>query len=486
MLRRAEGRAGDARFAMLETLREYAGERLQAGGEAEALRRRHAAYFVALAERAEPELGGAQQSVWLDRLEAEHDNLRAALRWALERREAVTALRLTAALAPFWGTRGYFGEGRRWLTAALAAGGQAPAAARAKALRGAGDLAWLQGDGGAAAALYDEELAVARRLGDTAATARALLNAGIVARSRGDFRQATGHFEESLRLSRALADPRGVAGATANLGVVAELQGDHQEATRRYTDALGLARQLGDTRWVAGLLANLGVLQRDHARAGRLFEESLTLARAVADKRGIAAVLKAWASAARQAGDLARAAALYGEQLTLSHELGQNQNVAAGLEGMARVAGARSQEERAARLFGAAHALRRATGVPPSPQDEAARERAVAAVRARLGALAFEVAWAEGEALAPARAIALALADDPGDRPAVASPAGQDEPFPDGRLTRRERQVAVLVAQHLSNRQIAERLVISERTAENHVQRILDKLGLRSRQQLAG
>ena len=110
----------------------------------------------------------------------------------------------------------------------------------------------------------------------------------------------------------------------------------------------------------------------------------------------------------------------------------------------------------------------------------------MAAVRARLGALAFEVAWAEGEALAPARAIALALADDPGDRPAVAAPAGQDEAFPDGRLTRRERQVAVLVAQHLSNRQIAERLVISERTAENHVQRILDKLGLRSRQQLAG
>ena len=371
LLGRAEGPEDEPRFRMLETIREYALDRLRDSSEAELLRDRHAEFYRAMAERAAAELAGPSQGEWLARLEVEHDNLRGAIHWATTTGAAETALRLAGALWPFWYVRGHLSEGRAWLEAVLEMSGGSPLQ-RAVALSGAGILALAQGD-------------------------RA---------------SASTHLEEALALRREAGDRSGVAGALNALGNVAFLEGDVPGAHARYTEALALGRELGDRRRIAYTLSNLASVtyrQGDAAAAEALYAESLSLLRAIGDTRGVTYALAHLGTVAHARGDESTAAARFTESLPLQRALGDIRGVAASLEGLAAVAGAEARPARAARLLGAAGQLREAIGAPLPPDRHAEYERTVTAARALLGEEAFAAAFEEGRALSVDAAVALAL-----------------------------------------------------------------------------
>jgi predicted ATPase/Tfp pilus assembly protein PilF/DNA-binding XRE family transcriptional regulator len=480
----------EPRFGMLETVREYVLEQLEAAGEAAMMRDCHLGWCVALAEEAAPQLTGPEQVAWLDRLEAEHDNLRAALGWARERGPGERGLRLAGALWLFWLTRGHLSEGRGWLEAALAGDGSASPATRATALNGAGMLAYVQCDYPRATALHEEALALRRTLGDKQGIANSLLNLGLVAYRQGDYGRAAARHEESLKLARDLGDRRGIANSLSNLGHVAYRQGDYGRAAALYEESLALRRDLGDRAGiaecfeglavVAAALGSLGTVasdqrdcgraadlleesltlfrdlgdtwgmafslnslgdvahqQGDYARAAALHEEALALQRALGDKLGIASSLHNLGHVAYDQGDHGRAAALVGESLLLGRDIGARHLVAASLESLGWVAAARGQAEQAARLAGATVALREILGVPLPPAFRAGHDRAVQAMRAALGEEAFAAAWAEGRTLPLEAAIAAALQADPASaeeramlRPGRRSGTGTASPHP--------------------------------------------------------
>ncbi|HZS86351.1 MAG TPA: tetratricopeptide repeat protein [Chloroflexota bacterium] len=375
LLRREDGTDAEPRFGMLETIREYGLEHLAESGETEALRRQHAAYYRVLAEQAEPALTGPDQPRWLGRLEREHDNLRAALQWARESRDALAGLHLAGTLWRFWYTHGHLTEGRAWLEGFLDAS-------------------------------RDAEVPLAVR-------AKALIGAGVLANMQADYERAAELCEESLSLYRALVDLQGIAVALNVLGNVAVNQGDFERAVNLSEESLALQRQVGQKRGIALALNNLAhvVLQQgDHQRAAALCEESLALARELGESRSIAAALTHLADIARDQGSDEQAAAMYAEGLPLLRSIGDHHGVAICLEGVAAAHGALGRQERAARLCGAAAALRDATGAPLPSVDRASFDRTLSAARAALGTAAFEAAWAAGQALSPDQAIDEATA----------------------------------------------------------------------------
>jgi DNA-binding SARP family transcriptional activator/Tfp pilus assembly protein PilF len=373
---------------MLETIRDYALEQLTATPEMEAVLRRHALHYLALAETAEPALAGPDQEEWLEQLEREHDNLRAALRWARQTGEAAVGLRMAGALAQFWERHGYTKEGRAWLDALLAADeeGETPPPVRARALNVTGNLA----------------------------------------RVEGDYEEAVARYRESLALRQASGDVRGIAVALNNLGVTAKDRGDYAAARTHLEESLSLKRDLGDRRSIAVTLNNLGLTangQRDHGAARAFLEESLEHFRELGDKWGIALALNNLGSTAALAGDYEEAAALHRSSLALRRGLKDKWGVAEGLEGLAKISASGGDPGRAAELFGAAEALRDQFGFPLPPDERADYDRVVAAVRVGLGEGAFETAWAAGLAFSPEQALDEALVPDtPTPSP---SPAGQ-------------------------------------------------------------
>jgi non-specific serine/threonine protein kinase len=476
------GADGVGRYRLLETVREYARERLEAG-EAAAVRRRHAAHYLALAERAGPELRGPTQMAWLPRLDAEHDNLRAALRWALQRDEIETGLRLSGALDYLWAFRGRFAEGRAWLEAFLARapGGTALAASRAKANTALGHLARLQGDYAGARASYEQSLALWQAAGDRLGIAQAVHNLGEAARGQGDYVLSVAHHEEALRLHRELGHVPGIAASLNGLGVAAHNRGEVVQAEAYFEEALVYYRRWGDRQGPAIVLNNLADLARSRdqlQRAATLQEESLALRRELGDRRGVAMALKNLADIAYLRGDPALAATRLAEAVDLHRRVGSKDGVASCLEAFARVAVAR-RPARAARLLGAAEALREAIGAPLRPADCADRDASLAAARRALGAGTLAALGAAGRSMTSDQAIAYALAAEP-PAPAAEPPAPAD-----GALTPRQREVAALVARGRTNRQIAAELVIAERTAETHVDHILTRLGFTCRAQIA-
>jgi non-specific serine/threonine protein kinase len=360
----------EPRFAMLETVGEYARERLEAGEEADDVRRRHVAFYLALAEGAARELRGPRQHQSLARLDGEHDNLRAALGWALDRGEGDLALRLVGALAPFWDVRSALSEARTWLARALAAGDRRPAL-RIPALTWAAYFACLQGDLGPAERQAEQALALAREQGSGRGAGYALLILGQVATERGDGAAAVRHWETCLTALRDAGDIWGMARPLNNLGEAARARGDYDRARALHEEALALHRRLGDTLTLPNVLSNL-------AR--------------VAWRQGDA-------PAARAAGD---------EALALSIEQGNMLYIAAALEVLAIALTAQAAPARAARLWGATEALRETLGAPLEVTDRADQECAVAAARLTLGADRFARLWAEGRTLTPERAIAVA------------------------------------------------------------------------------
>ncbi len=441
----AEDRGEERRYRMLETVREYTRTRLVEAGEADAIPTRCRDWYLDMAVRAAPEMRGPHQGVWLERLETELDNLRAALAWSRDRTgEAGTLLRLAVALWRFWFMRGRVTEGRKYLEDALERDRDAPPRVVLKALDAAAHLA----------------------------------------RQLGDYPRAVTLAERGLALAREHEDREGTAMFLDALGIVAGLQGDLHRARTTCEGSLALWRELGDKWQISTMLRELGAFanfQGDYAAAAAYCTESLELARDLGDQHRIAFALKGLGDVALRAGDTPRAAALLAEALTLSRETGNLTTTGMSLEGLTAVAAAEGRYDRAARLAGAAEALREAHGWYRAAVNQRAFEACTDAARASLPGPAFLAAWEAGRAMTPAEAIEYALAGPEEKGPTA--PAAPKRSL--NLLAPREREVAALIARGLTNRDIAVSLAITERTAETHVQHILNKLGFASRAQIA-
>jgi predicted ATPase/DNA-binding NarL/FixJ family response regulator len=428
------GSEGASRYRMLEPVRQYAREKLESDREADAVLRRHAAFFLALAEGAEPELMGTRQGAWLGRLEREHDNFRAALGWALEREEAKLALGLSGTLGEFWYVRGHWSEGRRWLEMALASGAEAPDAARAKALARAGLMTWGQGDYESSIALTEEGLGLSRRAGDDAAVAAALRTLGLAEMHRHGLERASELLEEAVGLDRASDNAAGVARSLSVLGLVAVARQDYDRALALYEEGVALARKAEDdfalnVSLTTGAFAHLG--RGEHRRVMELCEEGFELSRRL--------------------------------RMTLQSAI--------YLQVSALLAGAQGQALRLARLWGASEALRDAIGSHLTPAERSVYEPYIAAARAQVDEASWETAWSEGQQMTSDEAIGYALQTE---EPSVT-------PKDSAGLSGRELEVLRLVAEGLTDPQVAERLYLSPRTVGFHLRSIYRKLGVPSR-----
>src|SRR5215210_2414060 len=413
LLRQEEGQGAEPRLMMLETIREFALEKFEESDDTEAIRCAHAEYFLALAEEAEPELWGPEDAAWLNQLEQEHDNMRAALSWAIGHEEAELALRLGGALRWFWNMGGYYGEGRSWLEAALARDGWAPAHARAKVLEGVGWLANQQGDLDRAEAAAEEGLELSTEAGLGEVVVADFQNVlGDAARHRGDYERAAELLEMSLALHRAARDTRGVAWSLGNLANVASDRGNYERAKNLYEEGLALSRGLGGAELLGAYLISLGdeyLLEGNLERATKLNEEAAELYR----KRGRKGLLQialdnlGWSALIR--GDLQRAETLHEESLVLCRELGDKLIGLESIEGFACAAGAGGAAERAARLFGAVEALREAAGYHQATRAHSLREPYLAAARSQVAEAAWAEAWEEGRSMTFEEATAYAL-----------------------------------------------------------------------------
>ena len=443
LLRLEEHPDGQARYVMLETVREHALDQLSASGEAEAMRRRHAEWCVVLAERASAELNSSESDAWRARLAAEHDNLRAALEWAVESEEPETGLRLGGALWSFWFATGHLSEGRERLRRALATIGSENVAPgiRAGALTGLGSLAVYQGDFAQAGAPLDEALALWRQLGDRAGEAHLL------------------HM----------------------LAALAEYRGDDEQATSRYEAALALFRELGATRQVGSMLENLAdaaFRRGELSRSQALASEALAIGRTTTDVKLLTLALVGAAQIASARGEHAVAAELLAESLTRTNQAGYWIGWADTLGGCAAVAVAAGQTATAAQLLSAAMAVCEEIGMPRL-LHQAQYRRTLAAVQMRLDEEEFALAWSAGRELTHEE-VRIAAEDvlragTLADAGVSASPA---ERFG---LTPREHQVLRLLVEGQSDKEIGEALFISHRTVMAHVAHILAKLDVPSR-----
>jgi tetratricopeptide (TPR) repeat protein len=409
----ADETGGVMRYRMLETLREYAAARLREADGREALRDRHRDYYLALAEHAEAALSGPEQAAWLDRLTAEHDNLRAALSWCEEDGGGADAgLRLAGALWRFWELRGHLSEGRQRLERALATRGEAPPTVWARALGAAGNLARTQNDLAAAGSLYTRSLDHARAAGEPSAIAAALTRLGILRMTEEQFAEAQALFEEGLAIRTALNDQRGIGNSLHNLAYLSFCQGEIEQSRKLYEACLDVRRQLGDRASIALTLNNLAFLvleQGDAARSRALFEEGLTYWRGLQDQRGMVFTLRGLGGAVCREGRYTEAGALFAESLHLARRLGMRKHTAEALEGLASVALGMGQPDRAARILGASDALRETVHGALSPDERLIRDRIVAAVRRELTDATFAEAWADGKAMTVDEAIAFAV-----------------------------------------------------------------------------
>jgi tetratricopeptide (TPR) repeat protein len=354
---------------------------------------------------------------WLERLEIEHDNLRAALSWTLERGRAELALRLTAASLRFWEAHGHYSEGRTWLEKALEKEGCASSAVRAKALYAMSLMAHLQYDTNRAEAAAQEGLKLsAEAMIDGSFAASFQIMMGRAARLRGDFQRAKELLEESLKLSRDADDRLGIADALRELAAVSSLTGDRAKAKALYEEGIVLCRELGYKLRLGDFLNILGytlLLEGDYERGAALNEEAAVLLRERGYKGGsLEFVLDNLGWAALLQGDHERARTSYRESLTLCKELGNRMIASESLEGMACVSAAEGDAERAARLFGGAEALHEATGDQHTPEEAALREPYLAMARSQLDEAAWHEAWTEGRAMTLEEAISYALEED--------------------------------------------------------------------------
>jgi non-specific serine/threonine protein kinase len=433
----------EARYHLLETIRQYAHARLIESGEADQVRRRHLEFFTHLAEEAEEQLNGAEQAQCRERLEAELDNFRASLGWSAESGMAMTGLRLAEALVPFWCMRGSDLEGWQHFAALLSRpDALGRTAARAKALNAAAVLLpWGPNTYAQAMTLLEESLAIGREIGDALETARSLGLFSLMALSRGDYAAAQSFAEESLALWRELDDRAGIATALAYLGDASAYR-DHYD------------------------------------RAQALYEESLSLFTQLQDKNQMAFVFRRMGLAALRQGDNLKAATLCIQSLTLNQQVGSQAGIVACIATLAAVRAAQGETVNAARWLGAVEASLAYNRVQLMALDQGQFDRTVAAVRAHLGEARFTQAWATGQAMTLEQAIREASN--------VASPirgAATHDPELVEPLNERELEMLRLIGDGLSNHEIAERLVIALSTVKWHINNLFGKLGVHSRTQ---
>jgi predicted ATPase/transcriptional regulator with XRE-family HTH domain len=465
LVRREEAN-GETRYSMLETIREYAWWRLVGRGEDGTVRRRYINYYVALAEQAKSAMKGPEQLAWLDRLELEHNNLRAVLRWTLDAGDAGTALELAGTLWRFWLTHGHLTEGRKWLLEALEAAEDTPHAVLANALNGAGNLACACGDFVAAQPLYERSLEIRRRQGDKAGIASSLNNLALTAHSRCDYARVKALHEESLVIKRELGDKWGIASSLGNLGILAADQGNYALARTLHEESLRLRREIGDRLGVALSLINLGIAVLAESLnqaepelreaqvpnlspAQDLFEESLTIRKELADRPGIAECLVRLGEVEHCRGNYDKADYLYQQSLEICRELGDKPGISNALldaghvdmrRGHARQAAVRFKESlairrqlndtrgiieslaalagaaaslgealMAGRLFGAVNISLRSTTFHLYPVDRLEYTRNRASAESRLSEADWASALSEGEAMSLGEAAGAAL-----------------------------------------------------------------------------
>jgi non-specific serine/threonine protein kinase len=430
--------SSEARYRLLETVRQYGQEKLNESGEEPAIKRHHADFFLRLAEQVEPKVNGKDRSLWLKRLEVEHDNFRAALAWGCEEEaEGETGLRLAGALSWFWFHREYWSEWRGWLDRALAtqesAGGSRRTVARAKALSGGGFLNWMKGDQTTARSQLEESVTLWREVGDKQGLAQALRFLSGSFESQGDYAVARPLAEESVELFRQGEDKFGLGITLSRLGITALAQGDHAAAWSYLEEGVAISREIEDDWALALALRNLGI-------------------------------------GAFRLGDYERSATWLSESLAVLREPG-NPLYMQNLELLAAAVSMRGEHRRAAWLFGAAEALREAVGAFVLPLYRAEYDRGVAATRAGLDEAAFSAAWSEGLAMTPEQAVEYSL------EPSPATPQLRNI----AELSTREVEVLGLVAEGLTDPQVADRLYLSPRTVGQHLRSIYQKLGVPSR-----
>jgi predicted ATPase/class 3 adenylate cyclase len=436
---REPGKGEEPRFAMLETIREYGLELLVASGELESVREAHAMYFLELSERADLDLSASDSPEWLDRLEQEHDNLRAAMHWSLEdieRREQI-ALRMGGALRSFWYVRGYLSEGLDFLERAMMGSNEVEEPTRAAALYAAArlyevrgdydraepflvkslvlyrelgnperiayalhlqaDIAWRRGILDMARSLAEESLAVFRELGDRGAIASLLLHLGALAADQGEYARARDLLEESLAINRELGDKSSIPDSLFNLARAYFFSGSELGAARvLLEESLSLFRQLSDKESIGYCLCLLGLLtleQGDVTTARSLVEQSVALFKERRQAHGMALSTSAMATVIAAQGDNAVARALYDAALTEARKAGDKLIIASGLEGLSRVLVALGEYERAVQLRAAAETLREAIGAPMPAVERPADEQAAKVAREWLGEEAFAVVW---------------------------------------------------------------------------------------------
>ena len=438
-----EMQKAESRYRLLETVRQYARDRLLESKESEEVFGRHLDFFLRLAQESEPKLEGPEQTVWATRLQVEQDNLRAALEWSIKNKTRA-GLRLAGALGRFWIEQCDFTEGYRWLGEALKISGST--AERAKALNAAGSLAVRRGDYATDRSLLEEALSIYRELEDKRGLADAIYNLGYLAAMQEDYTSARSFFSESLAIHRELGHKLGIAEALGNLGHVAWHQGDHASARPLLEESLARSRELGQGRLVVLALWSLGLVafdQGNHAEACSFYHEALVTAQPLRDPY-----------------------------------------LANTLESCAGLAATEGQPERAARLLGAATAFRKATDTPRAPAHISDYERPLTLAHAALSEEVFNTAWGEGEAMTLEQAIEHALKPTETSLP-QAKGRETDANKEASLVTPREQQVMTLIARGLTNREIASQLEVTERTAETHVRNILNKLKVNSRTQIA-
>jgi tetratricopeptide (TPR) repeat protein len=355
----------------------------------------------------------------LERLEAEHDNMRTALSWALERKEAELVLRLGGALSWFWSVRGYHSEGRRWLEAALAMDGRGSPEVRAMALAGAGALAEEQGDLDRAQEACQEGLDLLANEAREASEAKLnLLEClGWVACLRAEYGLATELYEEQLALSQELSDSWWIASSLSNLGSVSGFRGNSERATELYEQSMDLFREQGAKQSLAFCLNNLAMVvnsQGELERAAQLTEEAVALQRELGTRGGVSMghCNLGWITLLQD--DLGRAADHLRESLSLSWDIGLNPIVQSALEGFACLAGAKGEAERAARLWGAAQTLHEAKGIRRDTDFLAEADARISAVRSGMGEEVWEEAWSKGRVMTLDEAISYALEQEAG------------------------------------------------------------------------
>lgn len=434
---------GPTRYRVLETLRQYAAQRLEENGDVAEARERHAYYFLALAERGQVDAQGPEQPRWLQRLEEEHPNLRLALAWSRDF-DRESWRRLAVALAWFWITRGYLAEGRDWLQDAIV-GSLATPEVDAAGLLWLARLVYWQADYETARQLAERSLAIFTKVADEINQGWALNLLGSISMYDGRPEEGRAWLQKSLACT---LDTNVRIEALMTRGELDLQQGDVITSRALFEQALSLAR-VADQRWRASaavlFLALIAFFEGDHVSARSLLVEALAMFQAIGNRYAQAASL-----------DVFSALAL-----------------------------AENDPERALRLGGAAAALRAAIRAPLAARWQEVLEAVVLKPALEASGSAGPVAWNEGVRLSLENAIAYALSGKAGLQPPHPRHAGRQPGTKPGRLTRREREISKLVAAGMTNRKIADRLAIAERTVEGHVERIRAKLGFRSRAQIA-